>query len=211
MLMIFRPCRVGHKVQVGGNTGTVRELSLFWTELVTDDKVLIIVPNSGVWGQALRNFSVYPVLHAGEARIRIGEDTVLDSALAKVRVVVEAHSRVLADPAPSVLLDRNATDNALEIVIGFSTVEDEIATVKSDLIKAVHDGLGHENATSWRPRRQRRKVAQWASDQCARTVPHERSDVGRLPRISRVERPNSNFRGTTLSIETLLPSWAAHR
>jgi hypothetical protein len=41
-------------VQVGGNTGTVRELSLFWTELVTDDKVLVIVPNSGVWGQALR-------------------------------------------------------------------------------------------------------------------------------------------------------------
>ena len=45
MLLIFRPFRVGHKVQVGGSLGTVKELSLFWTELVTDDKVQIIVPN----------------------------------------------------------------------------------------------------------------------------------------------------------------------
>ena len=36
MLLIFRPFRVGHKVQVGGSVGTVKELSLFWTELVTD-------------------------------------------------------------------------------------------------------------------------------------------------------------------------------
>ena len=29
MLLIFRPFRVGHKVQVGGSVGTVKELSLF--------------------------------------------------------------------------------------------------------------------------------------------------------------------------------------
>jgi hypothetical protein len=39
MLLIFRPFRIGHKVQIGGSIGTVKELSLFWTELVTDDKV----------------------------------------------------------------------------------------------------------------------------------------------------------------------------
>jgi small-conductance mechanosensitive channel len=44
MLLIFRPFRIGHKVQIGGNIGTVKELSLFWTELVSDDEVQIIVP-----------------------------------------------------------------------------------------------------------------------------------------------------------------------
>jgi len=44
---------------------------------------------------------------------------------------------VLADPAPSVLLDRSAAENALEIVVAFSTAEDQTAAVKSDLIKAV--------------------------------------------------------------------------
>lgn len=153
MLLIFRPFRVGHKVQVGGNTGTVRELSLFWTELVTEEKVLVIVPNSSVWGQALRNFSAYPVAHTGEVRIRIGEDAALDAALAEIRAIVEEHPRILADPGPGVLLDRNATDNALEIVIGFSTAGDEIASVKSDLIKTVHDRLKRDDASVWRARR----------------------------------------------------------
>src|SRR5712671_637372 len=90
MLLIFRPFRVGHKVQVGGSLGTVKELSLFWTELVGDDKVQIIVPNGGVWGQALRNFSVYPAPpHAGEVRFRIPEGTELEPAIEKVRAIVK--------------------------------------------------------------------------------------------------------------------------
>jgi small conductance mechanosensitive channel len=139
MLLIFRPFKIGHKVQIGGNIGTVKELSLFWTELVSDDKVQIIVPNGGVWGQALRNFSIYPAPpQAGEVRFRIPEGIELDPAIEKVRAIVEAHPHVLADPAPSMLLDHTADDNAIEIVVVFYTADYEIAALKSDLIKAVH-------------------------------------------------------------------------
>jgi small conductance mechanosensitive channel len=142
MLLIFRPFRIGHKVQIGGSVGTIKELSLFWTELVSDDRVQIIVPNGSVWGQPLRNFSIYPAPpHTGEVRLRIAEGTELEKAIEKVRAIVEAHPRVLADPAPSVLLDCSAADNALEIVVTFATAEDETATVKSDLIKEVHAAL----------------------------------------------------------------------
>ena len=140
MLLIFRPFRIGHKVQIGGSSvGTVKELSLFWTELVTDDKVQVIVPNSGVWGQPLRNFSIYPAPpHAGEVRFQIADDSEFDPTIERVHALVRADPRVLADPAPSVLLDRIAGENALEIVVAFSTCDDVAALVKSDLIKAVH-------------------------------------------------------------------------
>src|SRR5215472_3628045 len=104
MLLIFRPFRIGHKVQIGaGSVGTVKELTLFWTELITDDKVQVIVPNSGVWGQPLRNFSIYPAPpHATEVRFQIAADTELDSAVEQVRTLVRADPRVLGDPVPSV-------------------------------------------------------------------------------------------------------------
>ncbi|MBO0739465.1 MAG: mechanosensitive ion channel [Alphaproteobacteria bacterium] len=147
MLLIFRPFRIGHKVQVGGSTGTVKELSLFWTELVTDDKVQIIVPNSGVWGQPVHNYSIYPAPpHTGELHFRIAEAGEIEPAIDKVRAVVEAHPRVLADPAPSVLFNRTATESALEIVVAFSTAGDEVAAVKSDIIQAVHAALETEPA-----------------------------------------------------------------
>jgi len=143
MLLIFRPFRIGHKVQIGGTSvGTVKELSLFWTELVTDDKVQVLVPNSGVWGQPLRNFSIYPAPpHASEVRFKIADDIELDPAIERVRSLVRADPRVMADPVPTVLLDRSAAGNALEIVVEFSTDDDVASLVKSDLIKAVHAAL----------------------------------------------------------------------
>jgi small conductance mechanosensitive channel len=138
MLLIFRPFRIGDKMQIGGNLGTVKALSLFWTELVSDDNVQIIVPNGGVWNQALRNFSVYPAPpHTSEVRFRTPEGNDVEQALETVRAIVGAHPRVLADPAPKALLDHSATDDAIEIVVVFATAADVAAEVKSDLIKAV--------------------------------------------------------------------------
>jgi small conductance mechanosensitive channel len=144
MLLIFRPFRSGHKVQIGGGSiGTVTDLTLFWTELVTDDKVQVIVPNAGIWGQPLRNFSIYPSLAViSEVRFRIPESADLDRAIELVRKIVRADPRVLADPVPSILLDHGAADNALEIVAIFSAVTDDAAAAKSDLIKAVHSAIG---------------------------------------------------------------------
>jgi small conductance mechanosensitive channel len=149
MLLIFRPFRIGDKVQVGGSLGTVKELTLFWTELVTDDSVQIIVPNSGVWGQPLRNFSVYPApLHSGEVRFPVRDGTALEPAVAKVRAAVEAQQRILADPPPSILFDRTTPDHALEIVVTFATAEDETTVVKSDLIKAVNGAVNSDAGES---------------------------------------------------------------
>jgi small conductance mechanosensitive channel len=142
MLLIFRPFRIGHKLQVGANMGTVQQLSLFWTELLTDDQIQVIIPNASVWGQPLRNYSIYPAPpFAGTARVRIGEEAELQPALDKVQAVVAAQPRVLAEPAAKILLDRSAAENALEIVVTFSTANDEVADVKSDLIRAIHDAL----------------------------------------------------------------------
>ncbi len=143
MLLIFRPFRIGHKIQVGGVTGEVRDLTLFWTELITDDKVQVIVPNGGVWGQQLRNYNTYPVPASAQVRFRIPEEVDVERALERVRSVVETHEYVLKYPAPSVLLDRGGAENALEIVVTFSTDADA-AVVKSELIKALHEALRAE-------------------------------------------------------------------
>ncbi|MDG3442420.1 mechanosensitive ion channel family protein [Nitrospirillum amazonense] len=137
MLLIFRPFKIGDKVQVGGATGTVRDLSLFWTELISDDQIQIIIPNNSVWGQALRNMSVHPTpAHAGELRFRIPETSDLDSVAEAVRRIVAADPRI--QPNPTVLFDRTGDSRALDVVVGFSTADDIVAAVKSDLIRAIH-------------------------------------------------------------------------
>ncbi len=154
MLLLFRPFRIGQHVQVGGADGTVKELSLFWTELVTGDNVQVIIPNGSVWGQPVRNFSVYPqAVATAQVRFRLpGAEP--GAAREKIEAIVRDHPGVLETPAPSVLLDRNATDNALEFVVSFAPVDGggNAARVKSELIERVYDAVEAPAAEAAKPR-----------------------------------------------------------
>jgi small conductance mechanosensitive channel len=143
MLLIFRPFRIGHSVQVAGIQGTVKELSLFWTELVTADNVQIIVPNGNVWGQPLRNFSFYPV-RGFELHFPIPETIDLDHELATVRSLVESDARIVSNPAPAVSLDHATTNNSLEIVVKAWTSSGNSGAVKTDIIKGVREAINAE-------------------------------------------------------------------
>jgi small conductance mechanosensitive channel len=142
MLLIFRPFRIGHHVQVSGIDGTVKELSLFWTELVTPDAVQVIIPNGSVWGQPLRNFSIYPrPLATAEARFQLPDVDVVQ-AQNRIDSIAQSIQAVRKDPPPSVLLDRNATSNALEFVVTFVPADGTTpAAAKSVIIEAVHEAF----------------------------------------------------------------------
>ncbi|MBS0450455.1 MAG: mechanosensitive ion channel family protein [Proteobacteria bacterium] len=56
-LQVMRPYRVGDFVSVGGVTGTVKELGLFGTVLVTGDNSVVLVGNNKVLGDNIQNFS----------------------------------------------------------------------------------------------------------------------------------------------------------
>jgi hypothetical protein len=109
MLLIFRPFRIGHKVQVGGHLGTVKELTLFWTELVTDDNVQI---HCAEWRCLRSGPAKFQHLSGASAWRR---STLPDRSGEQHRTgngkgagIVETDPRVLGDPAPSVLLDHGA-------------------------------------------------------------------------------------------------------
>lgn len=146
MLLVFRPFRVGHHIQVGGADGIVKELSLFWTEVVTTANVQIIIPNGSVWGQALRNFSVYDAPVA-TAQIVFPAAAISDpiGAQNQIAAIIDAHPQILKAPAPTVFLDRGGADNALQIVTTFAPSGD-VAAVKNDVIKAVYRALDEKSA-----------------------------------------------------------------
>ncbi len=60
-MLVLRPFKVGDFVSMGGVTGTVHELGLFGTTLITPDHVLTTVGNGKVFGETIQNFSALPV------------------------------------------------------------------------------------------------------------------------------------------------------
>jgi small conductance mechanosensitive channel len=56
-MLVLRPFKVGDFVSVAGLTGTVHELGLFGTTLITPDNVMTIVGNGRIFGDTIQNFS----------------------------------------------------------------------------------------------------------------------------------------------------------
>ena len=59
-MLVLRPFKVGDFVAVGGVTGTVKELGLFGTTIVTPDNVLTMVGNGKIFADTIQNFSALP-------------------------------------------------------------------------------------------------------------------------------------------------------
>ena len=61
MLLVLRPFRVGHFVEVAGQSGTVREIGLFTNLLITRDLVYVSIPNSAIFGSIAVNYTREPL------------------------------------------------------------------------------------------------------------------------------------------------------
>lgn len=106
-MMVLRPFKVGDFVTVGGVTGTVHELGLFGTTIVTPDNVLTLVGNGKIFGDTIQNYTALPYRRVDRtAQLAGGVDTA--DAIARFSAAVAKIPNVMAQPAPDVsLLDLN--------------------------------------------------------------------------------------------------------
>jgi len=106
-MLVLRPFKVGDFVDVGGVTGTVHELGLFGTTMITPDNVMTLVGNSKIFSGTVQNFSVLPVRRVDRTAQLAGSVDPLD-AIARLKAAVAKIPNVAASPAPNVsLLDLN--------------------------------------------------------------------------------------------------------
>jgi len=102
-LVVLRPFKVGDFVTAGGVTGTVREVGMFATTIVTPDNVVAVVGNNAIFADTIQNFTANPyrrvdlVIQAPHGVDPVQVERILKERLAKI-------PNVKTDPAPDVEL-----------------------------------------------------------------------------------------------------------
>lgn len=114
-LIMFRPYKVGNYVVAASVEGTVTEIGLFNTTLVTPDNVTVIVGNAKVSGDLIKNFSTLAYRRVDRtAQLAFGVDPL--EAIARLKPELASIDNVLADPAPDVeILDFNERGSVLAV------------------------------------------------------------------------------------------------
>ena len=77
------PFKIGDYVEAGGESGTVREVGLFYTKLDTPDKKLVQIPNSKIANDSIINYSNAPI-----RRVEFLVATSYDDEVEKVQSVL---------------------------------------------------------------------------------------------------------------------------
>ena len=114
-MLVLRPFKVGDFISAGGMVGTVKELGLFGTTIVTPDNVVTIVGNGKIFSDNIQNFSSNPVRRVERtAQLANGVDPL--DAIARFKAELAKIPNVLAEPAPEVnLLDINLLGTVIAV------------------------------------------------------------------------------------------------
>jgi small conductance mechanosensitive channel len=105
MLLFLRPFGVGDYIDSEGVAGTVLEIGLFATQLETFDGVYIMVPNSQLFGRAIRNYSRLPYRRVDvPVGISYGDD--VEKALAVALSLLREDARVITERPSQVMVQK---------------------------------------------------------------------------------------------------------
>lgn len=137
ILLAERPIRVGDTINVKGEEGYVRRISVRSTEIETFERATVIVPNSDLISGMVKNFT-----HSNTTgRVIVAVNVTYDGDLEEVRDILVAcacdHPQVLQSPPPRVFLTKFADAGlGFELRCVVANVDYGL-TVKSDLHFAI--------------------------------------------------------------------------
>jgi small conductance mechanosensitive channel len=103
LILLFRPFKIGDRINAAGIEGSVEDIHLFVTELATADNIQVIIPNSAIMSGIIMNLTGYEKRRLDVAMV-VGVDASLDQVRELIRGVLDQEPNVLKDPAPEVLV-----------------------------------------------------------------------------------------------------------
>lgn len=115
MIIIFKPFKSGDFIDAGGVSGVVEKVQIFSTTMRTGDNKEVIVPNGGIYGGAITNFSARDTRRV-DMVFGIGYDDDIRKAKEILEGLVAADDRILKDPKPVVALSELA-DSSVNFIV----------------------------------------------------------------------------------------------
>ena len=139
MLILFRPLKIGDFVEVAGKMGTVKDVTLNFTELADVSNVQVIIPNSEVWGNVIDNYSAYPTRRV-QWTFGVGYGANLKQAEDVIRDTIMADERSHSDPAPFIQVN-NLNDSSVDFLVRVWCKSGDYFQYQADMKRMVKEAL----------------------------------------------------------------------
>lgn len=137
ILLLFKPYKVGDYIEGQGVSGTVKEIQIFHTIILTPDNKQVYVPNGALSSGSVVNYSSQP-LRRVDLTIGVEYGTEVETVKQAVNEILQADKRVMTDPAPFVALSKLA-DSSVDFTVRVWVGVADYWPVYFDLTRAVYE------------------------------------------------------------------------
>ncbi len=143
VILVMRPFGIGDYISAQGESGTVEEISIFYTYLVTPDNKVAMIPNGSLANGNIVNYSKKE-LRRVDFEFSISYDEDFEKAKKVINNVIENHSLILMDPLPLVRVVTHGA-STINVVTRVWTKNEDYWTVYFDMMEAIKKNFDAEN------------------------------------------------------------------
>lgn len=151
MLLVMRPFNVGEAVEIDDVSGVVQEIGLVVTKINTFNNVAIVMPNSNVWGNNIKNYATNSIRRL-DMVMGFGYDDNMDKALQVVKEIIDQEDRILDEPEPQIAISELG-DSAVSMIVRPWTTTEDFWSTKFDLTKRFKERFDEEGLSIPYPQR----------------------------------------------------------
>lgn len=117
LIILLKPFKVGDFIDAQGESGTVTEISIFYTYLTSFKNQRIVIPNGQLSNNKVTNYSYEPT-RRDVVTVGISYDSDIKKAREVLLDILTNDERTLKDPAPVVLF-AGLGDNSVDLSVRF--------------------------------------------------------------------------------------------
>jgi small conductance mechanosensitive channel len=135
MILIYRPFDVNDLVEVPGAFGLVKKMNLVSTTITTLDNQTLVVPNSKIWGDVIKNVTAQTERRV-DLEFGIAYDDDIELAERVLTEIVSGQEKALPEPKPTIKL-HSLGDSSVNFVVRVWTKTDDYWDVYWDILREV--------------------------------------------------------------------------
>ncbi|MDR1517477.1 MAG: mechanosensitive ion channel [Dysgonamonadaceae bacterium] len=142
MILLFKPYRIGDYIVAQGQEGTVKDIHIFNTEIVTADNKTVFIPNGGLSSNVIVNVNNEQTRRI-DLVVGVEYNTDYDFAKSVALEIVAGDKRILSKPAPFVAL-KNLGESSVDLLIRVWVKRSDYWNVYFDLNESVYKTFNQE-------------------------------------------------------------------
>ncbi len=139
IIILLRPFKIGDWIEADGVSGTVKDVSIFYTKIINVNNLLILIPNGELSNKKIQNYSTEGIRKdIITIRVRYGAD--IPKARKALIDLVKSQKGVFEDPAPAVDVG-NLAEDCVELAVSFVTSTADFWRIHYQVLEHAEESL----------------------------------------------------------------------